>query len=58
VDLRPLDALLRMRGVQIAYPHIDDEHVMTFRFVLPEELVDDPLGFAARPSAREATEST
>ncbi|MDB4935102.1 MAG: 5-formyltetrahydrofolate cyclo-ligase, partial [Labilithrix sp.] len=34
VDLRPLDATLRARGVRIAYPAIDaDTNVMTFRFV-------------------------
>lgn len=37
VDLRPLDARLRQRGVRIAYPTIDpDSNVMSFRFV------DDP----------------
>lgn len=37
VDLRPLDARLRARGVRVAYPTIDpDSGVMTFRFV------DDP----------------
>lgn len=37
VDLRPLDARLRQRGVRVAYPTIDpDTNVMTFRFV------DDP----------------
>lgn len=34
VDLRPLDASLRARGVAVAYPAIDaDTNVMTFRFV-------------------------
>lgn len=34
VDLRPLDASLRARGVRVAYPAIDaDTNVMTFRFV-------------------------
>lgn len=34
VDLRPLDATLRARGVRIAYPAIDpDTGTMTFRFV-------------------------
>jgi 5-formyltetrahydrofolate cyclo-ligase len=34
VDLRPLDAALRARGVRIAYPAIDaDTNLMTFRFV-------------------------
>lgn len=34
VDLRPLDALLRARGVRVAYPAIDEAtNVMTLRFV-------------------------
>ncbi|MGH7269179.1 MAG: 5-formyltetrahydrofolate cyclo-ligase [Polyangiaceae bacterium] len=34
VDLRPLDAILRQRGVRVAYPAIDpDAGAMTFRFV-------------------------
>ncbi len=58
VDLRPLDASLRARGVRIAYPTIDqDTNVMTFRFVDdPAKLEDQGYGFAEPPSdAQEAT---
>jgi 5-formyltetrahydrofolate cyclo-ligase len=47
VDLRPLDAALRARGVHIAYPSIDaDDGSMTFRFAQPEELEERGFGFA------------
>jgi 5-formyltetrahydrofolate cyclo-ligase len=56
VDLRALDARLRERGVEVAYPCVDAETGgMTFRVAEPGELVDDPLGFRGAPaSAREA----
>lgn len=56
VDLRPLDATLRARGVEVAYPSIHPEtRVMTFRFATPEELDERGLGFREPPeSAREA----
>ena len=42
VDLRPLDATLRARGVRIAYPAIDaDTNVMTFRFVDDVSALED-----------------
>lgn len=55
VDLRPLDASLRARGVRIAYPSIDpDTGDMVFRFVSdPSELEERGYGFS-EPSA-EAT---
>jgi 5-formyltetrahydrofolate cyclo-ligase len=58
VDLRPLDAALRERGVRVAYPGIDPEtHGMTFRFV------DDPdamqtLGFGFREPSLADPEAT
>jgi 5-formyltetrahydrofolate cyclo-ligase len=55
VDLRALDATLRKRGVEIAYPCIAEESTMTFRFATPDDLVLEALGFrGAPPSAREA----
>ncbi len=57
VDVRALDAWLRRRSVEIAYPHVGESRAMTFRFAAPDELVDDLLGFRGAPaSAREATE--
>jgi 5-formyltetrahydrofolate cyclo-ligase len=49
VDLRPLDARLRGRGVEIAYPAIEPSGEMTFRLATVDELVEDPLGFRAAP---------
>lgn len=48
VDLRPLDASLRARGVRVAYPSIDpDTGDMVFRFVeRPSDLEDAGYGFA------------
>jgi 5-formyltetrahydrofolate cyclo-ligase len=56
VDLRPLDASLRARRVEIAYPSVDAEHhEMTFRVAEGKDLVDDALGFRDAPaSLREA----
>jgi 5-formyltetrahydrofolate cyclo-ligase len=57
VDLRPLDAALRARGVSIAYPGIDpDTGAMTFRFAAPESLEEQGFGFREPPpSAPEAS---
>src|SRR5688500_15270620 len=42
VDLRELDAALRLRGARIAYPTIDEEtRVMTFRFVAEMEAMEE-----------------
>jgi 5-formyltetrahydrofolate cyclo-ligase len=57
VDLRGLDARLRARGVQIAYPGIDpDTGAMTFRFVADAEaMVEHGFGFREpSPDAPEA----
>lgn len=56
IDLRPLDAELRSRGKEIAYPAIDQEtNVMTFRFATEKDLEERGLGFAEPPeSATEA----
>jgi 5-formyltetrahydrofolate cyclo-ligase len=56
VDLRALDAALRARGVEVAYPSIHpDTRVMTFRFASPDALEERGLGFCEPPeSAREA----
>jgi 5-formyltetrahydrofolate cyclo-ligase len=54
VDLRPLDARLRERGVRIAYPAVDPESgVMLFRFV---ERTDAMLeqGFGFREPAQDS----
>lgn len=52
VDLRPLDASLRARGVRIAYPAIDPETGdMRFRFVdAPEAMEEAGYGFAEPPA--------
>jgi 5-formyltetrahydrofolate cyclo-ligase len=52
VDLRPLDASLRARGVRVAYPTIDpDTGDMTFRFVDdPAVLEEAGYGFAEPPA--------
>lgn len=57
VDLRPLDAMLRSEGKQVAYPAIDPEtHVMTFRWAAPSELEERGLGFREpMATAEEAT---
>jgi 5-formyltetrahydrofolate cyclo-ligase len=54
VDLRPLDAGLRARGVRLAYPGIDPETgAMTFRFVSdPDAMEEQGFGFR-EPSLRE-----
>jgi 5-formyltetrahydrofolate cyclo-ligase len=58
VDLRPLDASLRARGVRVAYPAIDpDTRVMTFKWAAPDDLEERGMGFrepaqAAPPCAR------
>lgn len=54
VDLRPLDARLRERGVRVAYPGVDpDGGAMTFRFVADPDAMDLH-GFGFRePSLRE-----
>jgi 5-formyltetrahydrofolate cyclo-ligase len=54
VDLRPLDATLRQRGVRVAYPGIDPETgAMTFRFVsAPDAMEEQGFGFR-EPSLRE-----
>jgi 5-formyltetrahydrofolate cyclo-ligase len=46
VDLRPLDATLRARGVRVAYPSLDSAGEMAFRFVSDADaMVDHALGF-------------
>jgi 5-formyltetrahydrofolate cyclo-ligase len=47
VDLRPLDATLRARGVRVAYPGVDPETgAMTFRFVSdPDAMEEHSFGF-------------
>jgi 5-formyltetrahydrofolate cyclo-ligase len=51
VDLRPLDRVLRERGVRVAYPSIDpDTGDMVFRFVDDVALLEDAgYGFAEPP---------
>jgi 5-formyltetrahydrofolate cyclo-ligase len=57
VDLRPLDASLRARGVSIAYPAVDPEtRLMTFRFATPDDL--DERGFGFREPSATAREAT
>lgn len=55
VDVTALDAELRARGVEVAYPAVDPRtREMTFRLATPAELEDDPLGFRGAPlTARE-----
>ena len=55
VDLRPLDADLRARGVEIAYPCMNQTTRETsLRLATVEELEDDPMGFRGAPlTARE-----
>jgi 5-formyltetrahydrofolate cyclo-ligase len=58
VDLRPLDATLRARGVRIAYPTIDaDTNLMTFRFVDDVAALDEK-GFGFMEPAADAPEAT
>ena len=54
VDLRALDALLRERGVRIAYPAVDPEtREMRFRFVAhPDAMLEQSFGFR-EPAAQE-----
>lgn len=48
VDLRPLDAALRARGVRVAYPGVEpDAGAMTFRFVVDPDRME-PQGFGFR----------
>ncbi len=57
VDLRPLDAALRARGVSVYYPSIDPEtRVMTFREVLDLEAELDERGLGFREPADTAAE--
>ncbi len=56
VDLRPLDASLRERGVKVAYPAVDPTSGhMVFRFVGdPAAMAEDPRGLGLRePNAAE-----
>jgi len=58
VDLRPLDAELRAKGVKIAYPTIDPEtRVMTFRFVVETEAMEER-GFGFREPAADAEDAS
>ena len=58
VDLRPLDATLRARGVRIAYPSIDAEtNVMTFRFVDDVANMEEK-GFGFMEPSPDAPEAT
>jgi 5-formyltetrahydrofolate cyclo-ligase len=52
VDLRPLDAALRLRGARVAYPAVvDDGRAMVFRFVAEASaLVDGPMGLREPPA--------
>ena len=48
VDLRPLDASLRARGAEVAYPTVIESGEMIFRFVAdPGAMEEHPLGFRA-----------
>lgn len=53
VDLRPVDAALRARGVAVAYPAIDpDTREMTFRLVDdPAKLEEQGMGFREPPAS-------
>jgi 5-formyltetrahydrofolate cyclo-ligase len=55
VDLRPLDALLRARGVRVAYPAIDrGSGAMAFRFIAEALALEERgLGFAEPPASAE-----
>jgi 5-formyltetrahydrofolate cyclo-ligase len=58
VDLRPLDATLRARGVRNAYPTIDaDTNVMTFRFVDDVAALEEK-GFGFMEPSHDAPEAT
>lgn len=57
VDLTPLDAQLRDKGVRIAYPTIEPEsRVMSFRFVRDVEAMEER-GFGFREPAAEDPEA-
>lgn len=57
VDLRPLDARLREKGVEVAYPTIDPEtRVMSFRFVRDIEAMEER-GFGFREPSPEDPEA-
>jgi len=46
VDLRVVDAVLRQRGVQVAYPATEDDGTLTFRLVSEvEAMILAPLGY-------------
>lgn len=57
VDLRALDADLRARGARVAYPSVDAENVMQFRFAALGELDPDPLGFHGAPQTAPAADA-
>jgi 5-formyltetrahydrofolate cyclo-ligase len=45
VDLRALDAILRERGVGVAYPRLEEgTRLLSFRLATGEALVDGPMG--------------
>jgi len=54
VDLRPLDAFLRARGVAVHYPTVRDDGAMVFvRVADPAEMQEHALGFQAPLQAGE-----
>ena len=57
VDLRALDARLRARGVEIAYPSIEDDGAMVFRLATVEDLAEHALGFHGAPGHANEPES-
>jgi 5-formyltetrahydrofolate cyclo-ligase len=58
IDLRPLDATLRARGVTVAYPSIDrDAGTMTFRVTADPEILDER-GYGFREPPLDAPEAT
>lgn len=58
VDLRPLDARLRARGVRIAYPTIDPETgIMTFKWVDDPAVLEEK-GYGFMEPAADAPEAT
>ncbi|HEY1958005.1 MAG TPA: 5-formyltetrahydrofolate cyclo-ligase [Polyangiaceae bacterium] len=57
VDLRALDADLRARGARVAYPSVDAEGAMHFRFATLAELDPDPLGFHGAPQTAPAADA-
>jgi 5-formyltetrahydrofolate cyclo-ligase len=51
VDLRPLDAILRARGVRVAYPRIEErEGVLSFRLSTADALVAGPMSLREPPA--------